>query len=221
MALAVVGPLVEDLYGRGTKLLLFMVTGVAGNVASDLYGTVGVAAGASGALMGLIGVVAGWGQRAGTTIGRQARNDMIKWCLYTVLFGFFIGADNAAHLGGFAAGVLIGFAVRPERWRAGRLAPLRAGGALVGLGAAGLAVWLALSPPASALPLALAADPAEAFAQTVEQACGLRDQGDVEGGLAVLRRAKVFPEGSVNPGMLDGLCDRMRDGADGEEPPFQ
>ena len=61
-----------------------------------------------GAVMGLCGVAAGWGQREGTTAGREIRNMMLKWAAYTVLFGFFIGADNAAHAAGFVSGGVIG-----------------------------------------------------------------------------------------------------------------
>jgi hypothetical protein len=77
------------------------------------------------------------------------RDRMIKWTLYTFIFGFAIGADNWAHAGGLALGVAIGAAVRPEwiRARPGRRVPL----SLLGVAAVTAAVWLAVAPPASTM----------------------------------------------------------------------
>jgi rhomboid protease GluP len=36
---------------------------------------------------------------------------MARWVLYILVFGFFIGADNAAHLGGWIAGGLLALIV--------------------------------------------------------------------------------------------------------------
>jgi hypothetical protein len=39
----------------------------------------------------------------------------LKWAVYTMVFGFFIGADNGAHGAGFLLGAVIGLAVNPSR----------------------------------------------------------------------------------------------------------
>lgn len=68
IAIASIGPRIEELYGRLTLLMLFVITGVLGNVGSlvaDL-GDLGVGIGASGGVMGLVGAAAGHGQRVGT-----------------------------------------------------------------------------------------------------------------------------------------------------------
>ena len=74
--------------------------------------------------MGLIGLVMVWGHRDGTGFGISLRNSFIKWVLIILVLGYFIGADNAAHLGGLGAGALLGFVVptnlnRPDskQWR--------------------------------------------------------------------------------------------------------
>jgi len=64
--------------------------------------------------MGLIGVAAGWGQRDGTRMGLSIRDMMVKWLVYTVMFGFVVHADNAAHIGGFASGALFGYLYKPK-----------------------------------------------------------------------------------------------------------
>ncbi|MGI5865440.1 MAG: rhomboid family intramembrane serine protease [Myxococcales bacterium] len=146
VALSQLGPAVEQAIGRGWMLLLFLMTGLCGNLGSELWGLHGVAAGASGALLGLTGFTAVWGHRQGTSIGRSIRDRMLRWALLTVVFGFLVSADNAAHVFGFLSGGLLGLAVRPGRlredWR--RLAGLVAGA----LGVAAVGGVLALVMPA-------------------------------------------------------------------------
>jgi len=117
MALQQVGPETESIFGKGRTLFYFMVTGLAASLGSALWRDGGIGIGASGALMGLIGVTAGWGQRVGGSAGEQARDMMIKWGLYTIVFGFLVGADNAAHIVGLASGFVIGLIARPQNDR--------------------------------------------------------------------------------------------------------
>ncbi len=117
LAIASVGPRIEELYGRATTAGVFIVTGVIASFASiSLRSGLGVGIGASGALMGLIGVAAGYGHRAGRGRGHALRNDMLKWSGYTFVFGFAVGADNWAHLFGLLAGGAFGLAVKPAWW---------------------------------------------------------------------------------------------------------
>src|SRR6185295_9802622 len=97
-----------------------MVTGILAGWGSELWGLYGVGIGASGALMGLIGLAAGWGHREGTSMGRIIRDQMVKWGIYTIVFGFFIHADNVAHAAGFISGALLGLVSRP-RWERPRV----------------------------------------------------------------------------------------------------
>jgi rhomboid protease GluP len=113
-ALATVGPAIEDLYGRGFTLFLFLLTGALANLVSGLMSPYGNA-GASGALMGLIGLAAIRGHLMRNAHGRQIRDMMVSWFVYTMLFGLVMRADNWAHGGGFVAGLVIGFVVEP-RW---------------------------------------------------------------------------------------------------------
>lgn len=147
IALAVVGPAVEDIYGRWRMVFLFMVTGIAAAVGSRLLGLDGVGIGASGAIMGLVGVAAGWGQRQGTRYGQELRNRMLTWAVYTVLFGFFIGADNRAHIVGLVVGAAFGYGVRPVWLRHGTGRTLARVAAILGVAAALLTTAAALFPP--------------------------------------------------------------------------
>ncbi len=149
-ALSVVGPLVEDTFGKARTIFLYMATGILANLVRAYFGGFVISAGASGALMGLIGTAAGWGQREGTSVGRNVRDVMIRWGLYTMMFGFFIGADNIAHGSGFILGGILGYALHPDWLRHGRAATssnLDKMLGLAGLAAAICSVVFCLGPP--------------------------------------------------------------------------
>jgi membrane associated rhomboid family serine protease len=117
IALQQIGPMCEQIFGRTRMLFYFMLTAVVANVGYQFFGGDVVSVGASGGLMGLIGLAGGWGQKEGSGFGLAVRNQMVKWAVYTIGFGFFIGANNIAHLGGFVCGFLIGFLVKTSRQR--------------------------------------------------------------------------------------------------------
>lgn len=149
LAIASIGPRIEALYGRLTMLMLFVVTGALANLGSDEMGLWGVGIGASGGVMGLIGAAAGYGQRQDTAAGRALRNAMLQWSAYTFVYGFWLHADNWAHLFGLVIGAVFGYAVRPATWSHPRLRPVRALGKLIGAaGAVGaLAIIFTRTPP--------------------------------------------------------------------------
>lgn len=150
IALMQIGPVVEQIFGRGRTLFFFMVTGILGNMGSELWFSNALAIGASGAIMGLMGIAAGWGQRDGTFMGRNVRDQMVKWLLYTVVFGIFIHADNAAHLTGFVGGAIFGYFYKPQ-W-GGVQAPRSLFykiETVVGILLMGITVFLVFVPPVS------------------------------------------------------------------------
>lgn len=122
-----VGPQVEEVYGSARYLFLYVTTGIASFVVStawalfryaDLIGHLGergaqsgffVGIGASGALMGLIGLMLAITTRRGGAHMRMVRSQLLRWVAYILVFGFIVpGIDNSAHLGGLAAGFLLG-----------------------------------------------------------------------------------------------------------------
>ncbi len=150
-ALSQIGPAVEEVFGRGRMILFFMLTGLLASLGSSLLRMEGVGIGASGAIMGLCGMAAGWGHRDGTTQGRAIRNLMLKWVVYTVIFGLLIGADNAAHLVGFGSGALVGFVFNPALLRRSSRTWVALLQGFIGGGMATAAFVLCLLPPASAM----------------------------------------------------------------------
>jgi rhomboid protease GluP len=113
LALVNLCPMVEELYGSARYLFLYVVTGVAGFIASSFVGSVSI--GASGSLLGMIGVllaVTGSRQSAGA---RMLRSQIISWLIAIAVLGFLMpGIDNWAHGGGLAAGYLLGRVI-PDR----------------------------------------------------------------------------------------------------------
>ena len=192
-ALSLLGPMVEEIFGKARMLLYFVVTGIAASLGSLLlraflakssgsFVDMSVAIGASGAIMGLMGIMAGWGQRERTSIGRNARNMALKWMVYTLVFGFFIGADNGAHIAGFAVGGIIGVVVRPSSARKAPSAPVMLGALLAALLALGATVACLVPLPSDlSEPFAAgvhAKDPAQ-IARTVDGVCKPLSKGDL------------------------------------------
>ena len=110
-----VGPQVEEVYGSPRYFFLYVLTGAAGFLLSALTGHFSV--GASASLMGLIGLMLAITTRRGGAYMQMARSQLVRWVLYIFVIGFMLdfsrhagvgGIDNAAHLGGLAAGFLLG-----------------------------------------------------------------------------------------------------------------
>lgn len=146
-----IGRLVERLFGSKRFALLYLGSGVAGNLLSlVVQGNQAISGGASGAIFSLYGalLVFLWRER------RQVEPKEFRWLfggalLFTVLmlgFGFVVpGIDNSAHGGGLLAGALLGMALlRP--WTAHSL-PVRRGQAIAWLVLASCIAVLALRIP--------------------------------------------------------------------------
>ena len=137
-SLWVVGPYVEKLYGSAKFVVFWIVTGVAGVVASYFtvlapdrnLGPLGSflfktndtpSAGASGALFGLVGVLFVFGIKFRHELPEGFRRAFGTGLLPMIGMNLFIGyvgrgfIDNAAHLGGLVAGALMALLVDYKR----------------------------------------------------------------------------------------------------------
>lgn len=112
-ALFYVGPQVEGTFGSQKFVFAYVGTGTASAFASYLLLPSG-SAGASGAIFGLIGLMAVYGYRQGGVFGRGLMRQMLIWAGIGLMFGFFMGANNVAHVGGFVAGAALGFILEPD-----------------------------------------------------------------------------------------------------------
>jgi rhomboid protease GluP len=116
-ALYQLGALFEILIGSGSMLTVFFVTGLAGSLTSLVF-TQGASVGASGAIFGLMGALISFLLRRRemlTPFAKSLLGQLVLWAGINVVFGFSTpGIDNAAHLGGCAAGLLLGLLLKPH-----------------------------------------------------------------------------------------------------------
>ncbi|HSG23618.1 MAG TPA: rhomboid family intramembrane serine protease [Azonexus sp.] len=125
------GQLVERMFGHLRFIIIYFVSGLSGNLLSlVIQGNEAVSGGASGAIFGVYGalLVFVWRER------QQLHSGEFRWLFWgglgfsavSITLGLIIpGIDNSAHIGGFAAGCLLGLLLgreltvtaNPWRWR--------------------------------------------------------------------------------------------------------
>jgi len=117
-ALYLAGPIVERWYGAPTFIVMYLACAAAGSAGSFVFGGDLPSVGASGAIFGLFGVLLAAG-RLHHPVDGQSRalvSQLGMLILINIAFGFAIpGIDNAAHLGGLAAGLWLGAMLPPTR----------------------------------------------------------------------------------------------------------
>ena len=126
MSLWNIGRLVEEAFGGGKALALYLLTGIAAVAASvgwywirrrtGGHPTEFNMAGASGAICGYAGLLAALGFRIGGEEGKRLWTSMVKPVAFLLVLGFVLEYSNAgfrlanaAHAGGFLAGLGAGF----------------------------------------------------------------------------------------------------------------
>ena len=137
-SLWMVGPYVEKLYGSAKFVFIWVMTGIAGVVASYLTvlkpGTPlgalgrfifktqdGPSAGASGALFGLVGVLFVFGIKFRRELPEGFKRAFGTGLLPVIMINLFIGflgqkfIDNAAHLGGLISGAALALVISYRR----------------------------------------------------------------------------------------------------------
>jgi membrane associated rhomboid family serine protease len=107
-ALMQLGPALEELYGSARYLFLYVLTGAFGFLVSA--GTGHFSLGASGAILGIIGAMLAITSKRGGAYMRELRSRLISSVVILFAIGFLPGMriDNTAHLGGMAAGFVLG-----------------------------------------------------------------------------------------------------------------
>ncbi len=177
------GRLVERLYGTGRFVVVYAVSGLAGSIASLAWNPAVNGAGASGAIFGVFGALLVYllDRRNGVPVSlvRPMRNSAAVFVALAIAFGWIHpGIDNAAHLGGLAAGALIGALQARPLTPAARAAPDRArpwlaagvGALLIGAGFS----WLAHPSAERAAELALRRDLAAFDAANARASAAMR-----------------------------------------------
>ena len=116
--LLIFGRLVERAYGHLRFLTIYILAGLAGSVASYLFNSIAIAAGASGAIFGVLGALAAFFVAQRELFGSMAQRNLIGLLVLAainLIYGLATpGIDNWAHMGGFAAGFVLGLVLAPR-----------------------------------------------------------------------------------------------------------
>lgn len=112
------GRLAEQLLSKATYLVLYLLCGIAGNVASLWWHPNVVGVGASGAIFGVAGALITALYLGKLPIPKQAlrgtMQSLLIFAVFNLGFGQVVGGiDNSAHIGGFVAGLILGALIAP------------------------------------------------------------------------------------------------------------
>jgi len=107
------GKLAETLFDKWSFLLIYLLSGIAGEITSVGWNAHGVSAGASGAIFGLTGALIAALKIGKLPVPREQVKETLRSVLLFAGYNLVYGAiksniDNAAHLGGLVAGLIIG-----------------------------------------------------------------------------------------------------------------
>lgn len=120
MGVRQLGPAVEDMYGGARMVIIYTLSSVTGFALSSFmaaylaipyfsggYYTLG----ASAPIFGLLGALVYYGRRGGSSL---IRSQAMSYVVTMAVFGLLMpGIDNAAHLGGFIGGYVVGMWLDP------------------------------------------------------------------------------------------------------------
>ena len=107
------GTLCESLYGRWTYAAVYIITGVAGGLASLAWNPGVLSVGASGALFGLSGALIASFYLGEFSLSGVSIKGTLSSLLFFAAFSLFFGSvspgiDNACHVGGLVSGLILG-----------------------------------------------------------------------------------------------------------------
>ena len=107
-SLYIVGAKIEDFFGKWKFLLIYLLSGIAGNLLSIGFNSEVVSVGASDAIFGLFGALLYFGYTYRGYIGSIIKSQILPIIIYNLILGFVIpGIDISAHIGGLIGGILV------------------------------------------------------------------------------------------------------------------
>jgi len=120
-ALWLFGQAIEQRFGKLRFLALYFGSGLVGSAASLAFTEGGIRAGASGGVFGILGAFIGVYLQHRDNVGARSQLTSLFFLVgINLFFGFTVpGIDNSAHLGGLAAGLVIGSGVEVSMRRPG------------------------------------------------------------------------------------------------------
>lgn len=112
-ALYILGPQVERYYGKTKFLLIYLLSGILGNIFSCVFMSADtISMGASGAIFGLLGSIAYFTYYYRATLQGLLRSQVLPVILLNLAIGFMVpGIDISGHIGGLIGGILVSMAI--------------------------------------------------------------------------------------------------------------
>ena len=164
----------ERLFGPARFLVVYLVAGLGGSMASLIWHPYVISAGASGAVFGTAGALGAFVYFGRVHLPERAVRDLLSslglFVGLNLLFGIAVpGVDNAGHLGGLVSGALLGAAAQRRAYFYPAIASV-------------LGLFVALTPLASSR---VQSDPQVALAQ----AWLALESADVETAIPLVQRA--------------------------------
>lgn len=111
-ALYIVGPQIENFFGRIKYLIIYLGSGIIASLMSLTFLNGVGSLGASGAIFGLFGSLLYFGYHYRLYLGSILKSQLIPLIFFNLMIGFIIpGIDNAAHIGGLVGGITLSMAI--------------------------------------------------------------------------------------------------------------
>ena len=109
-SLYIVGPRVEDFYGKWKFIFIYLFSGISGGLLSIAMNGDVVSVGASGAIFGLFGALLYFGYNYRGYIGSVIKSQVLPVVIYNLVMGFFLsGIDMWGHVGGLIGGLIASY----------------------------------------------------------------------------------------------------------------
>ena len=111
-ALYVVGPRVEDFFGKKKFLLIYFISGISASLLSVGLNENVSSVGASGAIFGLFGALLYFGYAYRGYVGTMVRSEILPVIIINLLISFMLpGIDVWGHIGGLIGGIIAAYMV--------------------------------------------------------------------------------------------------------------
>lgn len=117
------GQEVEEAFGTGRYLVIYLGSSVIGFVASWLFSPA-LSIGASAGIFGLVGAMIAYGVTQRGSLGRYIKSAYLNSAILALVLSAFLGfgqTDNWAHIGGVLGGFGVAYLVGQPVWSAARL----------------------------------------------------------------------------------------------------
>ena len=111
-SLYAIGPAVENFFGKGKYLAIYLVSGIAGSILSLAFNETSLSAGASGAIFGLLGALLYFGYHYRVYLSNSLTKQIIPVIVVNLVISLMVkNIDLAAHIGGLVAGIIMAMVV--------------------------------------------------------------------------------------------------------------